>query len=63
MITSSLAAAISWLTCPSSSVNSRPDRYGEPEDAIRDEVIDVPEIGPDDALVLVMAAGVNFNNV
>jgi crotonyl-CoA carboxylase/reductase len=41
----------------------RPDRYGEPEDAIRDEVIDVPEIGPDDALVLVMAAGVNFNNV
>jgi Alcohol dehydrogenase GroES-like domain len=41
----------------------RPDRYGDPEDAIRDEVIDVPEIGPDDALVLVMAAGVNFNNV
>jgi crotonyl-CoA carboxylase/reductase len=41
----------------------RPDRFGEPRNAIRDEVIDVPEIGPDEALVLVMAAGVNFNNV
>src|SRR5919108_951645 len=41
----------------------RPDRYGEPRDAIRDEVIDVPEIGPNEALVMVMAAGVNFNNV
>jgi crotonyl-CoA carboxylase/reductase len=41
----------------------RPDRFGEPRDAIRDEVIDVPEIGPDEALVMVMAAGVNFNNV
>ena len=41
----------------------RPDRYGEPRDAIRDEVIDVPEPGPHDVLVAVMAAGVNFNNV
>ena len=41
----------------------RPERYGEPEKAIRDEVIDVPPIGPDEALVMVMAAGVNFNNV
>jgi crotonyl-CoA carboxylase/reductase len=41
----------------------RPDRYGEPHEAIHDEVIDVPEIGPDEALVHVMAAGVNFNNV
>jgi crotonyl-CoA carboxylase/reductase len=41
----------------------RPERYGEPKDAIQDEVIDVPEIGPHEALVLVMAAGVNFNNV
>jgi crotonyl-CoA carboxylase/reductase len=41
----------------------RPERYGEPKDSIRDEVIDVPELGPNDALVLVMAAGVNFNNV
>jgi crotonyl-CoA carboxylase/reductase len=41
----------------------RPDRFGEPRDAIRDDVIDVPELGPKDALVMVMAAGVNFNNV
>ena len=41
----------------------RPDRYGEPVEAIRDEVLDVPELGPKDALVFVMAAGVNFNNV
>src|SRR6185436_4880081 len=41
----------------------RPERYGDPKDAIRDEVIDVPPIGPDEALVMVMAAGVNFNNV
>jgi len=42
---------------------TRPERYGEPETSIRDEVIDVPELGPHDALVMVMAAGVNFNNV
>lgn len=41
----------------------RPERFGEPRDAIKDEVIGVPEIGPNDALVMVMAAGVNFNNV
>jgi crotonyl-CoA carboxylase/reductase len=41
----------------------RPDGYGEPEQAIHDEVIDVPSIGPHEALVMVMAAGVNFNNV
>jgi crotonyl-CoA carboxylase/reductase len=41
----------------------RPERYGEPRDAIQDEVIDVPMPGPGEALVLVMAAGVNFNNV
>jgi crotonyl-CoA carboxylase/reductase len=41
----------------------RPERFGDPRTAIADEVIDVPELGPKDALVLVMAAGVNFNNV
>ncbi|HYZ14735.1 MAG TPA: crotonyl-CoA carboxylase/reductase [Actinomycetota bacterium] len=41
----------------------RPERFGEPQDSIKDEVIDVPEIGPNEALVMVMAAGVNFNNV
>ena len=41
----------------------RSERFGEPRDSIKDEVIDVPEIGPNEALVMVMAAGVNFNNV
>jgi len=41
----------------------RPERFGEPSVAIQDEVIDIPEIGPHEALVAVMAAGVNFNNV
>ena len=41
----------------------RPDRYGEPEKAFQVEEIETPPIGPDDALVLVMAAGINYNNV
>jgi crotonyl-CoA carboxylase/reductase len=41
----------------------RPDRFGDPTQAIVDEVIDVPELGPRDVLVATMAAGVNFNNV
>ena len=41
----------------------RPERFGDPTDAIRDEVIEVPELGPRDVLVATMAAGVNFNNV
>ena len=41
----------------------RPERFGEPEKAFQIEDIDIPEVGPHDALVLVMAAGVNYNNV
>ena len=41
----------------------RPERFGDPAEAFAVELIDVPEIGPDDALVLVMAAGINYNNV
>ncbi len=41
----------------------RPDRYGEPVKAFQQEVIATPEILPDEALVYVMAAGVNYNNV
>ena len=41
----------------------RQSRFGAPKDAFQHEVIDVPQIGPDDALVYVMAAGVNYNNV
>ena len=41
----------------------RQSRYGEPVDAFQHEVIPVPELGPNDVLVYVMAAGVNYNNV
>lgn len=41
----------------------RPERFGDPENAFQVEEIEVPEIGPHDALVLVMAAGINYNNV
>jgi crotonyl-CoA carboxylase/reductase len=41
----------------------RGDRFGEPRDAFREELVAVPELGPRDVLVYVMAAGVNYNNV
>ena len=41
----------------------RQDRFGEPQDAWRREVIPVPEIGPKDVLVYTMASGINYNNV
>src|SRR5690242_13678371 len=41
----------------------RPSRYGPPSVAFEHEAIGTPAIGPDDALVYVMAAGVNYNNV
>ncbi len=41
----------------------RPERFGEPKTSFQPEVIDVPEIGPREVLVYVMAAGVNYNNV
>src|SRR3989441_7999249 len=41
----------------------RPERYGEPEQAFQIEVVDTPRPGPGEALVLVMAAGINYNNV
>ncbi|MER7405966.1 crotonyl-CoA carboxylase/reductase [Streptomyces sp. NPDC000070] len=41
----------------------RQERYGEPVDAFRTEVVDVPPIRPGQVLVKVMAAGVNYNNV
>ncbi len=41
----------------------RQDRFGDPKDAWKREVIDTPEIGPKDVLVYVMATGINFNNV
>jgi crotonyl-CoA carboxylase/reductase len=41
----------------------RPARFGEPKDAFQIEDVPVPELGPRDVLVYVMAAGVNYNNV
>lgn len=41
----------------------RAERFGEPEKAFQIEQIPVPELGPRDVLVGVMAAGVNYNNV
>jgi crotonyl-CoA carboxylase/reductase len=41
----------------------RQARYGQPLEAFRREVVPVPELGPRDVLVYVMAAGVNYNNV
>jgi crotonyl-CoA carboxylase/reductase len=41
----------------------REERQGEPIDAFRIEEIEVPEPGPFEVVVRVMAAGVNYNNV
>jgi crotonyl-CoA carboxylase/reductase len=41
----------------------RREREGEPTDAFQLEEIEIPEPGPFEAIVRVMAAGVNFNNV
>jgi len=41
----------------------RPDRFGEPKDAFRVETVETPLPGPGEAVVLVMAAGINYNNV
>jgi len=41
----------------------RRERHGPPEQAMQVEVVDTPPIGPDEVLVQVMAAGVNYNGV
>ncbi|HEX2572553.1 MAG TPA: crotonyl-CoA carboxylase/reductase [Polyangia bacterium] len=41
----------------------RKEREGDPEKAMQIEEVPIPEIGPSEVLVLVMAAGVNFNGV
>ncbi|MDB0018978.1 crotonyl-CoA carboxylase/reductase [Planktomarina temperata] len=41
----------------------RKERHGEPDTAILQEVLDVPELDNYDVLVLVMAAGINYNGV
>ena len=39
------------------------ERHGEPDTAFQIEVVDTPQVGARDVLVLVMAAGVNYNGV
>ena len=41
----------------------RQDRFGEPIDSWQREIINVPQLGPKDVLVYVMATGINYNNV
>ncbi len=41
----------------------RKERHGEPETAMLCEVVDVPDLGSHDVLIMVMAAGVNYNGV
>ncbi|MGV6848721.1 MAG: crotonyl-CoA carboxylase/reductase [Marinibacterium sp.] len=41
----------------------RKDRHGEPDTAMLEEVVEVPQLDSHDVLVLVMAAGVNYNGV
>ena len=41
----------------------RQDRFGQPRDAWRREVIPTPQIAADEVLIYVMATGVNYNNV
>ncbi len=41
----------------------RRERHGDPDTAMLQEVVDVPALDSQDVLVLVMAAGVNYNGV
>ena len=41
----------------------RQDRFGVPTKAFKVETIEVPDVAPDEVLVYVMAAGINYNNV
>ena len=45
------------------AVTIRPGREGDPMKAMQVEEVDLPEVGPNEVLVLTMAAGVNFNGV
>lgn len=41
----------------------RPERFGDPREAFKVEEVPVPQPGPHEVVVAVMAAGVNYNNV
>ena len=41
----------------------RRERHGEPEEAMQIEIVETPPIDADEVLIMVMAAGVNYNGV
>jgi crotonyl-CoA carboxylase/reductase len=41
----------------------RQDRFGQPSEAWRREVIPTPSIAKNEVLIYVMATGINYNNV
>lgn len=41
----------------------RQNRFGDPTDAFKVEEVPVPDLAPDEVLIAVMAAGINYNNV
>ena len=41
----------------------RRERHGEPDQSFKIEIVDTPKLDSHDVLVLVMAAGVNYNGV
>ncbi|WP_439360474.1 crotonyl-CoA carboxylase/reductase [Bradyrhizobium sp. DASA03007] len=41
----------------------RRERHGDPEIAMQVEVVDTPAVGPKDALIMTMAAGVGYNGI
>jgi crotonyl-CoA carboxylase/reductase len=54
---------IGWLPEQMRAVVIRKEREGEPLDAMQVEDVPLPELGARDVLVLVMAAGINYNGV
>jgi crotonyl-CoA carboxylase/reductase len=41
----------------------RAERHGQPQTAMKVEDVPVPELGPNEVLVMVMAAGINYNGI
>ncbi len=41
----------------------RSERFGDPRTAFQIETVEVPDLKPNEVLIAVMAAGINFNNV
>lgn len=41
----------------------RRDRHGDPESAMQVEVVETPSVGPEDALVMIMATGIGYNSI